>query len=136
MNITDELRAYIRGHSWESLTAIADRIDAALRERYIELPRDADGQYIHIGDMMECEKLPNGNRVCGEVKAISNDCVWLINVQYKIHAKYLRHHREPTIEDVLTEFALEIDPSADIAVTGAETIKKYAAKLQLKEPSE
>lgn len=38
----------------------------------------------------------------------------------------------PTIESTLREFALEIDPSADIAVTGAETIKKFAAKLQLR----
>ena len=62
MEITDELRSFIKdpllGYASqeqhvEQLTAIADRIDAALAERYVELPKDADGEPIHIGDRME-----------------------------------------------------------------------------------
>ena len=57
MNITNELRKYALG--WDErnrvrrdLEHIADRIDEAL-EGYIELPKDADGQTIRLGDMME-----------------------------------------------------------------------------------
>ena len=58
MSITDELReridAVCRVSGWDCkrLTAIADRIDAALAERYVALPKDADGEYIHVGDML------------------------------------------------------------------------------------
>jgi hypothetical protein len=60
MSITDELRKEARGFGRyvytapqaDCLTAIANRIDAAL-EGYIELPKDADGVTIRIGDMME-----------------------------------------------------------------------------------
>ena len=77
--ITDELRTWAKGStlsSWtaEHLTAIADRIDAKHEEAiqqalmgegcvpatdenmaelgWVRLPKDADGEYIHIGDVM------------------------------------------------------------------------------------
>ena len=53
MSITDELREWlIEGTSWHEIYGIADRIDAAL-EGYIELPKDADGATIRIGDMLD-----------------------------------------------------------------------------------
>lgn len=39
--------------SRDRFSAIADRIDAALVERYVELPEDADGEVIHLGDKMD-----------------------------------------------------------------------------------
>ena len=105
----------------ESLLRIADRIDtehehemeeradryselrAKMNNCYIELPKDADGEPVHVGDMMECEKLPNGNRVCGEVKAIGDGYVWLTNVPYKINAEYLHHRHPDTWERVIRD---------------------------------
>ena len=60
-DITDELRGFMAGadgyelwcprHKAE-LTEIADRIDAELVERYVELPKDADGVPIHVRDKL------------------------------------------------------------------------------------
>lgn len=62
-SITHELREYVDGHlclgttvlgGWkEAALALADRIDKELAERYVELPLDADGVPIHVGDDME-----------------------------------------------------------------------------------
>ena len=185
MNITDELRAYVRGHSWKSLTAIADRIDAE-HERELDYVRnlaseglaeqwnsgydvgfasaddwleqhegamaehgwyrvlDADKQPIRIGDELDSDHCEDGTVVGLQFFEEANG-VLRVFIAIRPHGwdtptwrspDSYRHHHKPTLEDVLAEFALEIDPSADIAVTGAETIKKFAAKLQLKEPNE
>ena len=74
MSITDELREYALG--WDErnrvrrdLEHIADRIDAAL-EGCIELPKDADGQTIHVGDMLD------GYRRRIHVKELRNADTW------------------------------------------------------------
>lgn len=165
MSITDELRELqehwkgIIGEGGQVVIAnIADRIDAEHKKQmadaftkgvidgidmaehsteYAKLPVDADGEVIHIGDVMERMER------CGKVVALQlSDNPWEDGNHWAIQLEGEKaptvldaffHHHEPTVEDVLREFALEIDPSADIAVTGAETIKKFAAKLQLKE---
>lgn len=136
MSITDELRDWAERWKSNILLDVADHIDAALKERYIELTKDMDDEYIHIGDELDGYGCPNGGVYC---KAIINEVMILVGTKDSDYTTWVmwdatevRHHK-PTLEDVLAEFALEIDPSADIAVTGAETIKKYAAKLQLKE---
>lgn len=56
MSITDELRAWAREHrvlvGGLGLEEIADRIDEELAN-YVELPKDADGETIRIGDKVE-----------------------------------------------------------------------------------
>lgn len=66
-NITKELREWFKchlfmgnsyvfmGNDYAELTAITDRIDAELAERYAALPLDMDGKPIHIGDVMEMD---------------------------------------------------------------------------------
>lgn len=144
----------------EKLDAIADRIDEKHYDTQADaydnganyvfnnptlfglmpLPKDADGRVINIGDELDGYGYPYGGSYC---KAIVNETMILVGEKDSSYTTWLmwdarsvRHHHETTVEDVLREFALEIDPSADIAVTGAETIKKFAAKLQLKESSE
>lgn len=83
--ITDELREYSKTTTsfpavFKELTDIADRIDerhrrdmataqqvginegedAAMREGWVKLPVDADGVPIHVGDVMEGEKIGGG----------------------------------------------------------------------------
>lgn len=74
MTATDELREAINelrveckaekegyGYTWyteptrDRFGEIADRIDAAL-EGYVELPKDADGEAIHIGDYLHSDE--------------------------------------------------------------------------------
>ena len=140
MAITDELRSFIKdpllGYASqeqhvEQLTAIADRIDEALAERYIELPKDADGEYIHIGDRME-----NNERVA---RIVLTDDSWepsvylekLPNVLQEHFCHEISHYHAPTVEDVLEELLLEYDRD-DSEVTIGEIIERFAAKLQLR----
>lgn len=157
MSITDELRKWTGGlmlSSWmvEHLTAIADRIDAeyqkAIRElnnladSSVLLPVDADGVPIHLGD-----KVYQGKG--GWVYTVKSISFYPDNTTVTFDCKHgfgsdsahnLRHYHEPTVEDVLREFAYvgiriaakdglkagEIDFYAD-----EEAIAKYAAKLRL-----
>ena len=147
MSITDELRGWARGlfnvNTRETLLAIADRIDAE-HERamadaelaaapteaqleewgYVELPKDVDGEYIHIGDVMEwCD---SGETLT--VEGIGRDVLFYIdgeNAEWTA-ARNKRHHHEPTVEDVLREFAYGLGvPVADSYVAAT------AAKLRL-----
>lgn len=57
MSITDELRNYAHKYAWDGaetydqhLLYIADQIEEEMAN-YVELPKDADGEPWHIGDM-------------------------------------------------------------------------------------
>ena len=130
MGITDELRKWgygFCGDTHDVVTAIADRIDAAT----VELPKDADGEYIHIGDVMEwCD---SGETLT--VEGIGRDVLFYIdgeNAEWAA-ARNKRHHHEPTVEDVLREFAEKITDSQIPGVhpTYEESIAEYSAKLRL-----
>lgn len=154
MSITDELRDWFKdrlfmGNGYAELTAIADRIDEAHKHAiayvddrdpvtmaehgWIRLPVDADGVPIHVGDVMEwCD--PDGEvTVTCEVDAVGVECFFAwdgANCRYAQKcANVYRHHHEPTVEDVLREFADEVRRCCDTA----DTIAEYAAKLRLKE---
>ena len=143
MSITDELRKWAHGFNgpWrrneEMLLAIADRIDAEhekaeqdlidannqmeqLCECSIRLPVDADGVPIHVGDVMEwCD---SGETLT--VEGIGSDVLFYIdgeNAEWTA-ARNKRHHHEPTVEDVLREFAYGLGvPVADSYVAAAAT---------------
>ena len=132
------------------MQAFCDRLREAAESRedvtlwgtdYIAMPVDADGEYIHVGDVMEW---PYGN---GEfiVEGIggntlfyidkdSNECEWTA-------AGDKRHRHEPTVEDVLREacnayHSLLIEGMSDVAhdmPAPSEIIAEYAAKLQVSE---
>lgn len=151
MSITDELRAYVRGHSWKSLTTIADRIDAehekairelnnladAVADSCVQLPKDANGEYIHIGDELDGYGYQYGGAYC---KAIVNEVTILAGPKDSSYKSWLmwdatevRHHHELTVEDVLREFG---DKYCDMVAGSdkeSDLIAEYAAKLQLKE---
>ena len=175
MSITDELREYV-GNFYlfrykdvrESLTAIADRIDAehhaairrwqqeidALRDELreavrlsedkasdmVELPKDADGEYIHIGDTVEWVPYDNTYpSVVREVDAVGNGVFFAWDkangrfAQYEAYA--YRHHKQPTVEDLLREFVSEFNRD-DTELCDEEIIERFAAKLRLAESEE
>ena len=164
MSITDELREYANTRISPNkgmLLAIADRIDAeheaqlndAFETRnsdenlesdgWIRLPKDADGEYIHIGD----EMVSKDGKV-HRVDSLTRNPTWfdyewsirlaLLNdgvgagslVRYRPDT--LRHHHAPTVEDVLREFGIDWEHESDCEDRAA-LLAEYAAKLQLKE---
>ena len=160
MSITSELRDFVDGLACHMVTrdmllAIADRIDETheneltmergraitelgsnIARNYIPLPKDADGEYIHIGDVMEwCD---SGETLT--VEGIGSDVLFYIdgeNAEWTA-ARNKRHHHEPTVEDVLREFAEKVIDSQIPSVhpTYEEAITEYAAKLRLADDGE
>lgn len=120
----------------ERLTAIADRIDAAheealgskvtgvllanedgteflaipaskMAERYVELPKDADGEYIHIGDVMDeldarCPGTPTTFTVA-DMFYQGNDRWHLRAYPATYDPKTCRHHHEDTWERIIED---------------------------------
>ena len=156
MSITDELRAYTfiiteEGSSMlRRLTDIADRIDAehesACAEAYgngvmsvpialdesawVELPKDADGECIRVGDEMD-----GYGKTIEVVELRIGRSGWVIvsrdgNAYADTFA--FAHHKPPTVEDVLQELVVDWDCAPD-GEDKAAVLKEYAAKLQLKE---
>ena len=163
MSITDELRTEARGfgdyiytsEQAHRLLAIADRIDAehesACAEAYgngvmsvpialdesawVELPKDADSEYIHIGDRMEWVRYGDDDpTIVRTVIGVGFEAFFAWSdeqgryAQYEAHA--YRHHHVPTVEDVLTEFALAV--CKDDALTIREgVVEEFAKRLTL-----
>ena len=143
MSITDKLREwasvevpYKYGHQ---LTAIANRIDAELAERYVKLPVDADDVPIHIGDEMVFLDLCGNKSEPFVVEGFESPDMWLVHcdegrVRYTANPMHTRHYYESTVEDVLAEFANKVCNSGhQWGLDAADTIAEYAAKLRLKE---
>ena len=140
MSISDEIRKWcdtskdsiIDFDDGNKLLDLADRIDSEM----VELPKDADGEYIHIGDVMEwCD---SGETLT--VEGIGSDVLFYIdgeNAEWTA-ARNKRHHHAPTVEDVLREFAEKVIDSQIPSVhpTYEEAITEYAAKLRLADDGE
>ena len=155
MSITDELREWAKGDGLragmslrtarDQALAIADRIDAE-HERtlgewdywestHVELPKDADGVPIHIGDVMENIVCPSVHR---EVTGVGAECFYGWddgNGRYsQFDVSCSRHHHAPTVEDVLREM-LDAWGELPAEETNEAIVAEYAAKLQLREDS-
>lgn len=88
----------------------ADEIEREISERYMELPLDADGVPIRVGDEMECDA--NGYKGKFRVFAVSQDTVvgdhdliWVKEhpTQWFHIPEYCRHYKPRTLFDVLAE---------------------------------
>lgn len=163
MSITDELRKWgygFCGDTHDVVTAIADRIDAEhereLAEQqdsltvgmqpmteenmaeggWVRGPLDADGKMWRSGDMSDSD--------WGVIEGIAyEDGRWLVSGHDTsapwIPADSIRHHHEPTVEDVLLEacnayHSLLIEGMSDVAhdmPAPSEIIAEYSAKLRL-----
>jgi len=161
MSITDELRAYAGSFYLfrykdvrEKIDAIADSIDAEHESacaaaygngvesvvmpdltKYAKLPVDADGEVIRIGDVMEWIDLDGEVSVTCSVDAVGVGCFFAWDKNNGRYAQKCanayRHYHEPTVEDVLTEFAVKLIERGELTNGAAQTIAEYAAKLRL-----
>lgn len=99
-------------------------------EHYQVLPLDADGEPIHVGDVMEWD---NGTFTVHELKVTEDGwTTWDEQHGYTVHADECRHHHAPTVEDVMVEFATDWESAQD-GEDKTAVLMEYAAKLQLKE---
>lgn len=101
----------------EAIRSMISAVEDEIAERYRELPVDADGVPIHIGDRM---RLDNGHE--GEV--------WLIgafDIMMSDHVCFdweMSHHVKPrTVEDVLRDFL-------DEKVYTSKTYERYADEIR------
>lgn len=147
-------------HTCDKITAIADRIDAehedAVRKEaarmltktseymndddlaeigLVRLPKDADGEYIRIGDVMEWVRYKDDDpTVVRIVSALGNGVFFAWSDEHGRYAQYkanaYRHHHAPTVEDVLREFALAVCKD-DALTIRKDVLDEYAAKLRL-----
>ena len=131
----------------------AHRIEECARSRedvtlfgvdYMPCPLDADGEVIHIGELVD-EKLPFGGYAAPapidtmELSRGASGYRWMVKLDAENRAlvspKLLRHHHAPTVEDVLREFASDIADvlgGDDFRLDDSdELFAEYAAKLRL-----
>ena len=167
MRITDELRKWMRKHhvlldGLTDLTAIVDRIDEEhvrqqedlidetlggfikmtdenmAKNGWIRLPKDSDGEYIHIGDVME-----GYGKTIEVVELRYGRSGWvLISRDGNGYADTFAftHHHATTVEDVLREMLRDAacqfhdDGTCCVGLTDKQ-LAKYAQRLQLREES-
>ena len=103
---------------------------------WIRLPKDANGEYIHIGDVMAYAD----NTKPMQVVALVPPSVFMVEDGPR-YADMCRHYHAPTVEDELTDLCERVWESALLGGTWSDSpvesyIAEYAAKLQLKEPSQ
>ena len=118
---------------WDELRDTKDR-ELSEEHGLVRLPTDADGEPIHIGDVMEwCD---SGETLT--VEGIGRDVLFYIdgeNAEWTA-ARNKRHHHEPTVEDVLREFTDEVWNRCCEGATASdsgidELVAECAAKLRL-----
>ena len=137
--LVDETRdAYLRGdvNYTIELDGIAERIEQEVSERFMELPVDADGVLIRVGDVLD-----GYGKTIEVVELRHGRSGWvLISRDGNGYADTFAftHHHAPTVEDVLREFAEKITDSQipDVHPTYEEAIAEYAQRLQLREVDE
>ena len=118
------------------LLSMLDDLEAELDEYYIELPKDADGVPIRVGDTLTDDAEFKSE---GKVKGLMLDAQeWLVTfgsgwAEVSVHEWH--HYHKPTVKDVLTEFAEKITDSQIPGThpTYAEAIAEYATKFRLAE---
>ena len=102
--------------------------DAMAEHGWVRGPLDADGKMWRSGDMSDSN--------WGVIEGIAyEDGRWLVSGHDTsapwVPADSIRHHHEPTVEDVLTEFAAKLIERSGLTNGAAQTITEYADKLRL-----
>ena len=116
-------------------------IAASLEEAgWVKLPVSDDGDVLHIGELVD-EKLPFGGYAppapidTMELSRGASGYRWMVKLDAENRAlvspKLLRHHRAPTVEDVLREFITKAEDIGDYEVSEDALIAEYAARLRL-----
>lgn len=101
---------------------------------WVRLPKDADGEYIRIGDVMDSrvDYLFDGKPFTVRALVLCEDGWEVADGRFgnRYEPDSLRHHHAPTVEDVLAEFGIDWEHESDCEDRAA-LLKEYAAKLRL-----
>lgn len=101
---------------------LIDAIEREIAERYMELPLDADGVPIHIGDCMLVRTTKAYVRAIG-------DGYWIDDTEGFTHTpEDWSHYKPRTIEDVLKDCAESWECVSD--ANKADLLAKYADELR------
>lgn len=115
----------------DELSAEIERLKDELAHR-IEPPEDADDEYVHIGDVMGDRGFPDAKYT---VVGIGKDEFFTRDAYGELRehtASLYIHYKQPTVEDVLREFALAVCKDEALTIRRG-VVEEYAAKLQLRE---
>ena len=95
--------------SREHLLVMLDEIESEIAERYMELPVDADGVPIHMGDVIQFVNEQGGTGAKVEVCAVSNYYAYYGEGKHFYRTKNCHHVKQRTVEDVLRDFVNEAE---------------------------
>lgn len=117
----------------------ADNADELREHGWVRLPKDVDGEYIHVGDVMERGKT-RGRVIALMLSNYPNKwgggLHWAIQLEGEQAPTALdnlfHHYHVPTVEDMLAEFAAKLIERSELTNGAAQTIAEYAPKLQLR----
>lgn len=140
-NAKDAQAEYLRGKNdgydegWDAGFASADdwlgqHEDAMAEHGWVRLPKDIDDKLIHEHDKIDWRDHAGTWHNNALVVAVCSDgCYVMDGMVFHVHASDIRHHKHPTVEDVLDEFVERWHDTHhdDIPALKAE----YAAKLRL-----
>ena len=127
--VHDVADAFVGSDGYGLRNMLIDLLRQADPDTHMELPRDADGMPIHIGEEMEgADVITNGQRgtVHGFVRNAKGEYEWISDHQVRHKCKWWRRYSKPTVEDVLREFGDEVRMCCDTE----DTIAEYATKLR------
>jgi len=121
-----------------SLKAELDRVlgEQDDRDGWVELPKDADGEYIHFGDVLDQFGTPMTVFAMSDPDPDQGDCMLElitdgISDGTWVRARKMRHHYAPTVEDVLREMADRCYADEDEPRDRDAIVAEFAAKLRL-----
>jgi len=120
-----------------AVLATVEKIEQEVSERFMELPVDADGVPVHVGERVQLI----GNDPSTVSHMSLADDGWRVYVKYdggvgtgSGEPKRIRHYHEPTVEDVLREFADEVYADTENEIRDRDFLcAKYAKRLTLAE---
>ena len=127
-SVRDVADAFVGTNGYGLRNMLIDLLKQADPESHVELPRDVDGEYVHVGDRMV---LADGGEPF-EVLAIGGNALWFMDEDLQeTHdwASYECRHYKPTVGDVLRRFAGEWFIAMGDSRCEAKIIEKYAARI-------
>ena len=128
-----EVFACVNGYGLRNM--LIDLLKQADPDTHVELPKDADGEYIHVGDEL-ISKHSKKKFVVTRLK-YSMKHTWMIGgadkddlSEYGLYAPRETRHYHPTVEDVLREFVNRVMSYNEDEDDGDAMISDCAAKLR------
>lgn len=130
MESIEKLRKYADGfvtvQTHDDLMGLIDEVEAEISEKYMELPTDADGNPIHVGDgiRISVNKTVAAEFVrCDAVAFQHGD-----GLAWKL-SENVRNVQNLTVEDMLENFGIECDEQYPIRPR-KELIAEYADEIR------